>query len=151
MTARFECATRIRAPIDRVFDLALSIDAHRASMGRFGERAIGGVTSGRIGLGEEVTWRARHLGVTWTMTSRIVELERPMFFVDQQVRGPFAWFRHEHRFASIESGTQMLDAVSFAAPFGLVGRVAELALAPYLRRLIERRNRYLKETAERGG
>lgn len=148
--ARFECRSLIDAPIERVFDLALSIDAHAGSMIRHEERAIGGITSGQMGLGEEVTWRARHFGVRWTMTNRIVGLERPTFFIDEQVRGPFARFRHEHRFTSVEGGTEMLDAVSFAAPYGPIGILAERILRPYLRRLIELRNGHLKEMAEHG-
>lgn len=151
MTVRFEYRTQIEAPLEKVFDISLSIDAHAGSMRAFNERAVGGVTSGQIGLGEEVTWRARHFGVPWTMTSRIVELERPTFFIDEQVRGPFARFRHEHRFASKEGGTLMVDDVSFEAPYGPIGRLAEPILGPYLRRLIERRNGYLKEAAERAG
>jgi len=149
MTVRFRCVTRIAAPVDTVFDLALNIDAHRASMAKFQERAVAGITSGQIGLGEHVTWRARHFGMTWTMTSRIVALARPWFFVDQQVRGPFARFRHEHRFTSVGDGTEMVDEVSFGAPYGPVGALAGLALKPYLKRLVERRNGYLKELAER--
>lgn len=64
-----------------------------------GEQAIGGVTSGSIALGETVTWRARHFGIWFTMTSRITSLERPNRFVDEQVRGPFRSFHHEHVFA----------------------------------------------------
>jgi ligand-binding SRPBCC domain-containing protein len=149
MTARFRCTSRVAAPIEAIFDLALNIDAHLGSMARSDERAIGGVTSGQIGLGEEVTWRARHFGMRWTMTSRIVDLERPTFFADEQIDGPFARFRHEHNFASAEGGTRMIDDVTFAAPYGPLGRVAEGVLRLYLRRLIEQRNRYLKEVAER--
>lgn len=118
-------------------------------MASFAERAIGGITSGQIGLGEEVTWRARHFGVVWTMTSRIVDLDRPAFFADQQVRGPFACFRHEHRFISIPGGTQMFDAVSFDAPCAPFGILVEKVLEPYLCHLIELRNAYLKVAAER--
>ena len=50
--------TEIKAPIGRVFDLSRSIDLHTASVGHTGEQAIAGVTSGLIGPGEEVTWRA---------------------------------------------------------------------------------------------
>jgi len=95
-----------------------------------------------------VTWRAWHFGVPWTMTSRIVQLERPTSFTDEQVRGPFARFRHEHVFTETDGGTEMLDRVSFDAPFGSVGRVVEVGLGPYVRRLIERRDTYLKDVAE---
>lgn len=149
MTARFECETVIAAPVPQVFDLALDIDAHLASMSGNRERAVGGVTRGRIGLGQDVTWRARHFGAVWTMTSRVVELDRPRRFVDEQVSGPFARFRHEHLFVPIGDGTRMTDVVSFTAPLGLLGRIAETALGPYLRRLIVRRGSYLAGAATR--
>lgn len=151
MTVRFRCTTTIAAPVDTVFDLSLNIDAHAAGMARYQERAVAGVTGGQIGLGEHVTWRARHLRVTWTMTSRIVALARPWFFVDQQVRGPFARYRHEHRFASVGDGTEMVDEVSFVAPYWPPGTLASPLLRFYLKHLIVRRNRYLKEQAEGAG
>ena len=98
MAVTFECKTTIEASQPAVFDLSLSVDAHLESMAGSKERAIAGVTAGPIGLGEEVTWRAVHFGVPFRMTSRVTELERPRRFVDEQVRGPFHWFRHEHLF-----------------------------------------------------
>jgi hypothetical protein len=55
MTVEFEAVTEIGASPDVVFDLSLDIDEHLGSMADSGERAIAGVTSGKIGLGEEVT------------------------------------------------------------------------------------------------
>ncbi|MFF2270651.1 SRPBCC family protein [Agromyces sp. NPDC058136] len=131
------------------FDRSLDIDEHLASMSHTSERAVGGVTAGTIGLGEEVTWRARHFGLVWRMTSRITELERPSRFVDEQVRGPFHAFRHVHCFEPAgDRATLMIDEVAFSAPFGPVGRLAELVLAPYLQGLIERRNRHLAALGE---
>jgi ligand-binding SRPBCC domain-containing protein len=150
MTVTFERVTVIDAPTEVVFDLSLNIDAHVASMGASGERAVAGVTSGQIGVGEEVTWSARHLGRRWRMTSKVAELDRPTRFVDCQTRGPFARFRHEHRFEALPGGrTRMVDDISFDAPFGPVGRLAErMVLGRYLPQLIEERNRYLKAEAE---
>lgn len=144
MVVEFECRTRLPVVVEAAFDRSLDIDAHTASMAATRERAIGGVTSGVIGLGEEVTWRAWHFGVPLRMTSRITGLSRPSSFVDEQVRGPFKWFRHEHRFeAAGDAGTLMIDRLAFAAPLGVLGRLAELVVGPYLRRLIERRNAFL--------
>ena len=134
--------------VQEAFDRSRSIDAHTASMAASRERAVAGVTSGLIGLGEEVTWRAWHFGVPIRMTSRITHMEAPTGFVDEQVAGPFASFRHEHRFEPDErGGTVMTDRVRLAAPFAIVGRAAELVVGPYLRRLIERRNAYLRDSA----
>jgi ligand-binding SRPBCC domain-containing protein len=142
----FEVRTALAAPRAMVFARCLDIDAHVASMARSRERAIAGVTTGRIGLDEEVTWRAWHFGIPFRMTSRITELDTPLRFVDEQVRGPFASFRHEHMFTESTDGTVMIDRVRFAAPFGVLGRAAELVLGPYLRRLITARNAHLAST-----
>lgn len=149
MTVRFEVKTIIVAPIVRVFDLSLDIDAHRASMSASNERAIGGVTTGRIGLGEHVTWRATHFGIPFTMTSVVTELDRPARFVDEQQRGPFRSFRHEHLFEAREGRTVMVDRIEFQAPLFAVGRIVErIVLGRYLRKLIEVRNSFLKTEAE---
>ena len=145
--ARVELTTHIAAPIERVFDLSLDIDLHLRSMARSDEQAIAGVTRGQIGLGEEVTWRARHFGRIWTMTSRIVELERPSFFADEEVDGPFRAFRHEHRFRSEGDGTLMVDLVTFGAPLAWL---SDPTLRIYLRRLLERRNTTIATWAESG-
>jgi ligand-binding SRPBCC domain-containing protein len=114
-----------------------------------GERAVGGVTHGQIGLGEHVTWRATHFGIPFTMTSRVTELERPDRFVDEQVTGPFRRFRHVHEFFEESGRTRMVDRISFDAPLGPLGRSVErLVLDRHLRRLITQRGHFLKQAAE---
>lgn len=144
MTVSFVCRTESSLPRERLFDLARSIDAHVGSQQTAGERAIGGLTTGLIEEGQEVTWHARHFGVPLTMTSRITALEFPVSFTDEQVRGPFKSFRHVHEFQSTAAGSIMTDHVEFTAPFGLVGRVVErFVLRQYLERLIAARGLYL--------
>ncbi|MEV4833870.1 SRPBCC family protein [Nonomuraea sp. NPDC049486] len=147
---RFDVVTLIRAAPRRVFEESLSVEAHMASMAGSGERAVGGVTSGRMGPGDQVTWRARHFGVAWRMTSVISAYDAPVFFVDEQVAGPFRRWRHEHRFADDGGGgTVMRDVVEFAAPLGVLGRVAEaVVLGRYMEALIVRRNAHLKALLE---
>jgi len=143
VTVEFECRTHVPASVQETFDRSRNIDLHLSSMAESRERAIAGVTSGLIGEGEEVTWRAWHCGVPIRMTSRITEMTEPVSFVDEQVRGPFREFRHEHRFHAHGDDTVMIDVVRYRAPLGLLGRVAELMIGPYLRRLIEKRNTHL--------
>lgn len=145
MTVAFAIRTTVMAPPNQVFAASLSIDDHLASMAASGEQVIGGVSAGRIGLGQTVTWRARHFGIKWTMTSQLTELEEPDRFVDEQLRGPFKTFRHEHCFRPVADGTDMLDSIVFRAPLGPLGWVAERAiLSWYLPKLIRQRNDYLK-------
>lgn len=149
---RFELSSVLPVHIDAAFDLSLSIDVHVDAFAGSHEQAIGGTTQGQIELGEFVTWRARHFGRTWTMTSMITEWERPRRFVDEQHEGPFKSFRHEHLFASVQAGTHMIDRVEFVAPFGPIGRLAERAvLDRYLQHLIGVRNAFLVAAATQAG
>ncbi|WP_323743447.1 SRPBCC family protein [Agreia pratensis] len=144
MVVSFECVTRSTKTECEMFDLARSIESHTRSQAASGEKAVAGVTDGLIGLGQDVTWSARHFGIVFRLTSTVTEFDAPHRFVDEQTRGPFASFRHEHRFEPSEGGSVMIDRLEFAAPFGPLGRIVEkVALAPYLRRLIEERGRFL--------
>jgi len=144
MAISFECVTSSPRSASDMFDRARDIDVHTASQSDSGERATGGVTGGLIGLGETVTWKARHFGLPLSLTSRVTEFDAPHRFVDEQTRGPFTSFRHEHLFEPTASGSVMTDRVQFTAPFGVLGRLVEkLVLERYLRRLIEERGRFL--------
>lgn len=148
--ARIESRIHIAAPPARCFDLARSVELHTHSTAATEEHAVGGVTQGLLGLGEEVTWRARHFGVWQTLTSRITAYDRPRYFRDSMVRGAFRRFDHDHLFESTaDGGTLMRDVFDYAAPLGPLGRVAEwLFLSRYMRSFLEERNRLVKAVAE---
>ncbi|WP_242695780.1 SRPBCC family protein [Desertivirga brevis] len=141
--------TRITAPIEHCFNLARSIDLHLETMEHTGEKAIAGITSGLIGLGETVTWKARHFGVLMTLTSEITECSFPVLFSDEMVQGPFKSMKHYHVFEQKEGFTMMTDEFFYEAPLGLLGRLADyLFLEKYMLRLIMHRNSIIKQKAE---
>lgn len=144
-----ELTTEIHAPIERVFDLARSIDAHLSSTAQTNERAVGGRKSGLIEQGESVTWEACHLGVKQRLTVEITEMDRPHSFEDVMIKGAFFHMRHRHEFEEKDGVTTMRDHFDFSAPLGILGRIAEkLFLTAYMRRFLEIRNAHLKATAE---
>lgn len=98
-----------------------------------------------MALGDTVTWRARHFGIPFTMTSRITEHDAPVRFVDEQVSGPFGHWRHEHRFEELAGSTVMTDVVDFSSPLGVLGRLVDrVFLTRYLTRLLDQRNAWLR-------
>ncbi len=145
---RIELVTDIAAPVERCFDLSRSLDLHMASTDWTGERAIAGVTSGLIGLNQEVTWQGRHFGLRIQHTSRITSFDRPWHFQDCMVRGAFRSFCHDHYFESIPGRTRMKDLMVLEAPLGLLGNLVESVLDRHMRGLLDRRNRCIKRVAE---
>ena len=77
----------INAPIERCFDLSLSADLNRHSVVHTHERAVAGVTSGVMKLGDTVAWEAVHFGIKQHLTSKITAYERPYRFTGEMVRG----------------------------------------------------------------
>ncbi len=141
----------IRAPIEKCFDYARDIDVHTQTVWKHTrERAVSGVTSGRIGAGDTVTFQATHFGIRQKLTSCIVQYERPHVFVDQMVKGAFQSMRHEHHFSRIDDQTTcMRDMLKFEAPLGVLGRLAErLVLKHYMHAFIQSRNTKLKAILE---
>lgn len=144
-----ELATFIAAPIDRVFDLARSIDLHTDSAAGSGERAIAGITSGLIGLHDEVTWRAKHFGIRQSLSVRITEFQHPTHFADVMLRGAFRRMVHHHHFEPSDNGTIMRDVFTFESPLGILGNIGNwLFLKRYMRAFLIERNRVIKTTAE---
>jgi ligand-binding SRPBCC domain-containing protein len=144
-----ELSTVIRAPRERVFDLARSIDAHQDSTGGTEERAVAGVTRGLIGMNDEVTWEARHFGVSQRLTVRVTAFDRPKHFQNIMVSGAFKRMVHDHELAEHPAGTLMRDRFEFESPLGILGRVVDwLFLTSYMRRFLVQRNEVLKQLAE---
>jgi ligand-binding SRPBCC domain-containing protein len=147
--ASFRIVTEIAAPIEVCFDLARDIDFHTRSLGETGERAVAGRTTGLIGLGESVTWEARHLGIRQRLTADVTAFDRPAYFRDVMTRGAFRSFAHDHRFETRGTVTVMTDAVEFRSPLGPLGWLVDrVFLTGYMHRLLEGRCRAIKREAE---
>lgn len=146
---RIELSLEVSAPVERCFDLARSVEAHTRSTSQTGERVVGGRMSGLLELGDEVTWRARHLGVEQELTSRIAVFTRPAHFRDSMVRGAFRSFDHDHFFSVTPAGTLVRDVFEYRMPFGAAGWLADrLVVAAHMRRFLTARLRVLKVMAE---
>lgn len=142
--------TLIRAPLELCFDLARNVEVHCKTVGHTRERAVGGVTTGLLEMGDSVTWEAVHFGLKQRLTVKITEYERPHRFVDEQTSGSFQRLKHLHEFKPTPEGTLMTDRFEFEAPFGILGQTVDaLFLQRYLRRLLTHRITELKAIAER--
>lgn len=141
--------TTINAPAEVAFNLARSIDLHKISTAYTKEEAVDGKTRGLIGLGESVTWRAKHFGITQLLTSKITEFNYPCSFTDEMVSGTFKSFKHSHLFKHCERTTVMTDTFDYKSPLGFLGRAADyIFLENYMHKLLTVRNTIIKQYAE---
>lgn len=142
--------TVVHAPVELVFDLARDVSEHTAALAHTGERVEPpGRTEGLLAEGDLVCFRARHFGLPMHLWSRVVRLERPGVFVDEQVRGPFRRLRHTHTFTATGGGTLVTDVVEWTAPAGPLGALAgALVLHRHMLGIVTARNAHLKRRAE---
>ncbi|MEM9220602.1 MAG: SRPBCC family protein [Cyanobacteria bacterium P01_F01_bin.150] len=122
---------------------------HLRSTSHTHERAVGGLTSGLLGLNDTVTWEATHLGVRQQLTSRITVCNPPYFFQDRMVSGAFQSFTHNHYFRVEKHMTVVTDHFDYESPFGLVGIwFNQLVLTNYMSAFLRRRLDIVKHIAE---
>jgi ligand-binding SRPBCC domain-containing protein len=85
-------------------------------------------------LGFKALWIARH--TVW---------EPPYLFADEQERGPFRSWLHQHRFESVPEGTKLTDAITLSLPGGnLVDKLFGWLLKPLLRKTFRERHDSLR-------
>ncbi len=143
--------TFIAAAAPVLFDLSRHIGLHKESMAGFKEEAVAGTRMGLIEADETVTWQARHLFKNRLLRVKITEMQKPEMYTVEQLKGDFKMMRHEHYFKPCENGTLLIDLFHFEIPYGLFGRwFNSLWLTQYIRKLLEQRNKTIKEAAESG-
>ncbi len=94
----------------------------------------------RIYAGQVIEYRLRPL--PWFRTywmTEITQVGSGSYFVDEQRRGPYRLWHHQHHFRKIEGGIEMTDIVHYELPFGWVGGWAN---ALFVRRRLEDLFRY---------
>lgn len=149
--SRILLETSIAAPAETCMELSLNVDVH-LSVPEARERVVDGVSSGVMALGDRVTWESRRFGLKVRMTSEITDLASPNGFVDEMRRGPFARWRHVHRFEVRESGTLMVDDVDYRLPLGPFGWLADrLFIHRYMTKLLRSQNDHIRKLAENRG
>lgn len=55
--------------------------------------------------------------------TEITSVQQPRLFVDEQRKGPYALWHHEHHFEEAEGGVLMKDIVTYKLPLGFLGRL----------------------------
>lgn len=81
-----------------------------------------------VRAGALIDYRLSLFGVPFGWRTVIEAWEPGRRFVDRQLRGPYALWRHTHLFEDAPGGTRMLDRVEYRVPLGPLGELARVAL-----------------------
>lgn len=142
---RIEQRIVIAAPIERVFHfhddtrnlLRITPPSIKVSI----------ETMGKPGLGYEVVLKVRQFGIfTMRWKVRITEYVPPTLMSDEQVSGPFAYWKQTRRLREVDGGTELTDTVEYRPPFGILGRIANVLV---IRRQVLEMFAYRQATTKR--
>jgi len=64
------------------------------------------------------------LGIPMTWVTEITHVEEPYFFVDEQRKGPYKMWHHEHKLEETKDGVLMTDLITYEPPLGFLGTIA---------------------------
>ncbi len=85
--------------------------------------------------GAEIDYVIHWQGLPMKWKTLITEYDPPHRFVDDQTRGPYSLWHHEHTFEEKPEGVVIRDQVTYRLPFGLLGQMAHAAIVE--RQLLE--------------
>ena len=75
--------------------------------------------------GQLIEYRVEFVrGLRSLWLTEIAHVREGEYFVDEQRVGPYRFWYHEHSFERVGGGAKMTDHVTYVAPFGLAGDVA---------------------------
>ena len=109
------------------------------------------VTSGdlpeEIYPGQIITYKvAPLLGIPLFWMTEITHVEPQKLFVDEQRRGPYRMWHHQHHFEARNGGVHMTDIVHYQLPLGFLGELARhLFVSKQLRDIFEYRKKKVAE------
>ena len=82
----------------------------------------------RMRAGEEINYVIRWMGVPMKWKTIIRAYDPPRMFVDEQAKGPYRLWHHEHTFEETAAGVVIRERVDYRLPFGLLGQAAHALL-----------------------
>jgi ligand-binding SRPBCC domain-containing protein len=63
-----------------------------------------------------IDYSLKLMGMRFLWNTEITEWRPPASFVDKQIKGPYRYWEHTHRFEQKDGGTVMQDIVRYAVP-----------------------------------
>ncbi len=86
------------------------------------------------------------LGISMNWVTEITHVKDRNYFVDEQRKGPYKIWHHEHHFKVIDGGVEMTDIVSYELPMGVLGRLAHpILVRKKLEEIFDYRNKVIEE------
>jgi len=82
-------------------------------------------TSDDIYAGQMITYSVAPIAkIPLFWMTEITAVEKHRYFIDEQRRGPYKMWHHQHHFTTTDKGVEMTDIVHYELPLGILGQLA---------------------------
>lgn len=85
------------------------------------------------------------MGIPIEWMTEIKNVEPCKMFIDEQRKGPYKLWHHQHHFKAIDGGVEMTDIVHYRVPFGFLGDLAHPMVKTKLNQIFSFRFEKIKE------
>ncbi|HCY45878.1 MAG TPA: hypothetical protein DHU89_04285 [Flavobacteriales bacterium] len=86
------------------------------------------------------------LGIKMPWVTEITHVSEKDYFVDEQRKGPYKIWHHEHKIIQTDDGVIMTDLITYEPPFGFLGGIAnKLFIKKQLNAIFEYRKKVIDE------
>jgi len=127
----------LRAPLQEVFPFFANPENLELLTPKFLHFEIVTPRPIEMRIGQRIEYRIRLRGLPMKWISEITAFEPLCRFVDEQIKGPYSMWHHEHRFIADGDGTRVIDHVRYKVFGGKL--IAKLLVEPDLERIFEHR------------
>ena len=75
-------------------------------------------------VGQVILYTVRPIfNIPFPWMTVITHVEPMKMFIDEQRKGPYSLWHHQHHFKEVDGGVEMTDLIHYSLPFGLLGNM----------------------------
>jgi ligand-binding SRPBCC domain-containing protein len=119
---------KIPASLNEVWDFFSSpANLQTITPGYMKFKIISKHSSAKMYAGQIIEYKVNPLpGIPLYWMTEITQVQDGEYFIDEQRRGPYSLWHHQHHFKEIEGGVEMTDIVHYKNPLGFIGEMANV-------------------------
>jgi ligand-binding SRPBCC domain-containing protein len=139
---------KIPVSLDRAWDFFSNpANLQAITPGNLGFTIISRYHGEQVYAGQIIEYRVKpvlHIPLYWM--TEITQVKDREYFIDEQRRGPYRIWHHQHHFKAIAGGVEMTDIVHYTVPFWIPGRLANtLFVKKQLKKIFDYRFQKVEE------
>ena len=98
-----------------------------------------------MGKGTVIDYTIRLFKIPIHWRTLITKYDPPHEFIDEQIKGPYNFWHHTHKFKQVDGGVEISDKVIYSIPMGIIGQVLHFL---WIKRDLEKIFLYRKRVIE---